>query len=94
MIIQMQATTVLTVINILLLLWLLFDNLRSYLRMKSQYTQFLLLFIGLFLLQNLVSGYYLLTMMDYYVPEVSTHIMILAALQMLAFVGLSWMQRQ
>jgi hypothetical protein len=91
---QMHAITALTLINTLLLVIILVINLRSYLRMRAQYTLFVLLFTGLFLLQNLVSGYYFLTMMSYYVPEVTTHILILSICQTLAFSTLLWMQRQ
>jgi hypothetical protein len=94
MMIQMKLVSVSTIINILLLLYLFVANIRSYMRVKAQYTLFLLVFIGLFLVQNMVSGYYLLTMMEYYVPDVGTHILILSVLQTIAFALLAWMQRQ
>lgn len=94
MIIQLKITWLLTGINILLLSAVLTVALRSYLRMKAQYTLMIMALAGLFLLQNLVTGYYFLTMMDFYVPDVMTHIMILSILQTVAFSTLLWMEMQ
>ncbi len=92
--VQMQATTALIAINILLLIGIVGVNVRSYLRMRAQYTLFLIVFSGLFLLESLVSGYFLFTNMEFYVPQVGAHILALTGLETVAFAALLWMQRQ
>lgn len=94
MILQLKITWFLTAVNILLLLIAIVISVRSYMKMKAQYTIMIIALASLFLLQNLVSGYYFLTMMDFYVPDVSTHIMILSILQTIAFLTLLWMEWQ
>jgi hypothetical protein len=94
MMLQMKITTALIALNILLLLGIVGLNARSYLRMRAQYTLFLIVFSGLFLIESLVSGYFLFTHMDYYVPQVSNHILALTGLETVAFASLLWMQRQ
>ncbi len=81
----MNITTILTVISILSLGALLHVYLKNLKKIKSKFTIELLVFALLFLLQNLVSIYYYLTMMKYYTPEVEVHVFILTLLQTIAF---------
>ena len=81
----MNITTILTVISILSLGALLHVYLKNLKKIKSKFTIGLLVFALLFLLQNLVSIYYYLTMMKYYTPEVEVHVFVLTLLQTIAF---------
>lgn len=81
----MNFTTTLTLISILLLLGLLYVYSKNLKKIKSKFTIGLFLFALLFLIQNLMSFYYYLTMMKYYAPEVEVHVFILTLLQTIAF---------
>ena len=81
----MNLTTVLTAISISALGGLLHIYIRNLRNIKSKFTIGLFIFALLFLLQNLVSLYFYLTMMEYYAPEVEIHVFILTLLQTIAF---------
>ena len=81
----MSFTTILASISTLLLAGLLYVYIKNLKNIKSKFTIGLLVFALLFLLQNLVSLYYYLTMMEYYSPEVEVHVFILTLLQTIAF---------
>lgn len=81
----MQATTILTAISTLLLSALLYVYLNNLKKIKSKFTIGLFVFALLFLIQNIVSLYFYLTMMDYYVPQVEMHVFIFTLLQAIAF---------
>ena len=84
----MNITKVLTVISILLLLVLLYVYSKNLKAIKSKFTIGLFLFALLFLMQNIVSLYYYITMMKYYVPEVEVHVFIITLLQTIGFLVL------
>ena len=94
MINQMYVITALSIINIALLIAILIINLRMYFKTKAQYTLFIIIFTSIFLLQYIINGTYVFAMTSLYVPDVSNHIIIIAALQTVAFSVLLWMQRQ
>ncbi len=77
----MKAITALAVVSTLLLLGLLYVYYRNLKAAKSKFTIGLFVFAALFLAQNMVSLYFYLTMMDYYVPQVEIHVFILTLLQ-------------
>lgn len=81
----MKAITALTIVSTLLLLGLLYVYYKNLKKIKSKFTFGLFIFALLFLIQNLVSLYYYLTMMDYYVPEVEMHVFIFTLLQAIGF---------
>ena len=81
----MNACTVLTGISTLLLLGLLYTYYKNLKKIKSNFTVGLFIFALLFLIQNLVSLYYFITMMKYYAPEVEVHVFILTLLQAIGF---------
>ena len=81
----MNITTLLTVISTLMLLGLLYIYYKNLTKIKSNFTIGLFIFALLFLSQNLVSFYFYLTMMDYYVPQVEKHVFIFTLLQTIAF---------
>ena len=81
----MNLTTILTGISTLLLLGLIgvyYKNLR---KIQSPFTTGLLIFAMLFLIQNIISLFYFITMKNYYVPEVEVHVFILTLLQLIGF---------
>ena len=81
----MNITTILTGVSTILLLGLLFVYYKSLKKIKSNFTIGLFIFALLFLIQNLISLYYFITMMNYYAPEVEKHVFILTLLQMIGF---------
>lgn len=81
----MNFTTILTLISTLILLALLYVYSKNLKKIKSKFTIGLFIFALLFLIQNLVSLYYYLTMMKYYTPEVEVHVFVLTLLQTIAF---------
>ena len=88
--------------NTLLLLGIIGVNLRSYMRFRAQYTLFIMVFSSMFLLQYLMSAYHFFMSMSVYslggatVPTygMGSHLLILTALQTVAFASFLWMQRQ
>lgn len=81
----MKLTTVITGISTMVLGALIQVYISNLRKIKSKFTIGLLIFALLFLVQNLVSFYYFITMMDYYAPEVEVHVFILNLLQLVAF---------
>ena len=82
---MMSITTVLTVISTVLLILLIYVYSRNLKRAKSGFTIGLFIFALLFLIQNIVSVYFYLTMMDYYASGVEVHAFILTLLQTIGF---------
>ena len=81
MAILMTLTTILTAVSVLMLAALLHVYIRNLRKIKSNFTIGLLIFALLFLVQNIVSLYFYLTMMQYYVPAVELHVFIFTLLQ-------------
>lgn len=81
----MNLTMILTIVSILALGFLLHIYIKNLKKIKSNFTIGLLVFALLFLIQNIVSLYYYLTMMEYYSPEVEVHVFILTLLQTIGF---------
>ena len=89
----MKATFVLTIVNIVLLLALSYVYGRNWVKMRSTFTAGLLLFTIAFLAQYLVSFYFYMTEMHFFVDMVSMHVFVLTVLQTIAFAilnGISW----
>lgn len=84
----MNLTTAMAVISSVALAGLLHIYIRNLKKIKSGFTIGLFTFALLFLIQNLVSLYYYLTMMEYYSPQVETHVFILTLLQTIGFLVL------
>ena len=81
----MNITTILTGISTILLLALMYIYYKNLRKIKSNFTIGLFIFAALFLIQNIVSLYYFITMMEYYAPEVEIHVFILTLLQTIGF---------
>ena len=81
----MKIIMILTFISTILLIGLLYVYYKNLKTAKSKFTIGLFVFAILFLIQNLVSLYFYITMMDYYVPSVEKHVFIFTLLQTLGF---------
>ncbi len=81
----MNLTSWLTGINIVLILSLLVVYLKNLIRAKSVFTLGLVLFAVLFLIQNVVSLFFAMTMMPLYEKGVENFVLILTCLHTLAF---------
>lgn len=81
----MTLTTILTAVSTVILAGLLHVYIKNLKKIKSNFTVGLLVFALLFLMQNLVSLYFYLTMMEYYVPAVELHVFIFTLLQTIGF---------
>jgi len=89
----MKATFVLTAVNIVLLLMLAYIYGRNWAKVRSTFTAGLLLFTIAFLAQYMLSFYFYVTSMDYFVEMVSMHVFVLTILQTMAFTvlnSISW----
>lgn len=86
----MTFTEILSAINILLIVVLVYIYFKSYIRMKSGFTLGLLLFSLLFLVHNALYLYFALTMMPYYSQSLGLYGFIFTLLQTLAFASLAW----
>ncbi len=81
----MLYSFIFTVINCLLIFLLLYVYIKNAIKVKSLFTSGLLIFAILFLIQNIVSIYFYLTMMPYYVDEVENFGFIYSIIQTIAF---------
>ena len=81
----MKVITVLTGISTLLLGCLMYIYIKNLRKIKSKFTIGLLIFALLFFVQNLVSLFYFITMMDYYSPEIELHVFLFTLLQVIGF---------
>ena len=81
----MALTTILTSLSAIILAALLYVYIKNLRKIKSNFTLGLLIFALLFLIQNIVSLYFYLTMMDYYVLAVELHVFIFTLLQTIGF---------
>ena len=81
----MALTTIFAALSALILAALLHVYIKNLRKIKSGFTTGLVIFASLFLLQSIVSLYFYLTMMDYYVPQVERHVFIFTLLQTIGF---------
>ena len=81
----MTLTTIFTALSLVLLIALLYIYFKGLKKVKSGFTLGLFFFAALFFLQNAVSLYFYLTMMDLYVSHVAIHVFIFTILQVIAF---------
>lgn len=80
----MKASFVLTILSVIFLLVLCYIYLKNLQKIKSKFTYGLLLFAAILLIQNLISLYFYIAMMSYYVPEVEMHVFLLSLLEAIA----------
>ena len=81
----MDLCLALTLISTALLCALIYVYYKNLKVARSKFTIGLFVFAVLFLIQNLISLYYFITMMEYYAPEVEMHVFGLTLLQAIAF---------
>lgn len=81
----MTLSTTLTVINLILILFLLVVYIKNYSKIKSPFTLGLFMFALIFLLQNILYLYFNFTMMSLYTMESEIFVFILTILQTIAF---------
>lgn len=89
----MTATLVLTVLSSFLLIVLLSVYGKNLRRVQAKFTLGLFIFALVWLMEKLVSLYYYIAMMEYYVPQVSGQVFVLSLLQTLALlilVKITW----
>lgn len=89
---QHQVTTALLALNIILLLVIIWFNGTSYMKVKAQYTVFLLIFSAIFLIENVTSLVFFVKNLELYIPKMATHVLVITGLQTVAFGCLLWMQ--
>lgn len=83
-----DLASIVSFLNIILLLMLSFIYVRNYRTIKSKFCLGLMIFALLFLIQNLIAFYFQITMMYYYSKEVANIAFVLNALEALGFVAL------
>lgn len=86
----MENAVVLEILNSALVLLLLRVYLQNYREMKTVFGLGLIVFSFFLLLQNLISIYFHLMMIDYYSKEVMQHAFIITAAQTAALAVLAW----
>src|SRR5690349_13351963 len=86
----MTASMIINGINILLVCGLLSVYVRNAVRVPSAFTAGLLIFAALFLMQNIMSFTFAITMMPYFAQGLDGYVLAFNALEMLAFLALGW----
>lgn len=86
----MDITLVISGVNILLLLALLYPSLRNLLKTRSVVAAGLTIFVSIFLLETLMAIFFNLTMMRFYTPDVEPQVLALGLLKMFSFGVLTW----
>ena len=86
----MNASMIVSGVNTLLLLILVWTYGRSMVRMPTRFTFGLLAFAGLLLVQNLVTLYYAITMMPLFVAGLEGFLFAYQILQAVAFAALTY----
>jgi hypothetical protein len=86
----MNTAIAVTGVNIILILALLNVYVKNYRKIRTTHTTGLLLFAGLFMIQNLVLLFYGLTMAEIYAKGVGFFLLVFAILQAVAFTILNW----
>ena len=81
----MTVSTVLTLVNLILIIALIFVYSINFSKIKSSFTFGLLIFAVIFLLQNVLYLYFNLTMMTLYSAEAEMFFFVLTILQTVAF---------
>ncbi|MBR9700043.1 hypothetical protein GOV09_06295 [Candidatus Woesearchaeota archaeon] len=86
---MVNLSTIVTGINILLVVSLLIVYVKNFKKVKSLFTLGLILFALLFLIQNIFSFYFAVTSMMLYAEGISNYVMIFSLLQTAAFIILN-----
>jgi len=90
----MQLNFWLAVVNVILLLYLAFVHVKMARSVKSSFTLGLLLFVLVFLIHNILAAYFYLTMRALYAPGTEVPVLIITAIETIAFTVFAWITRQ
>lgn len=85
-----DLATIVSILNVVLLISLLWIYVKGYKIMKSKFALGLILFAGLLLIQNLMAIYFQFAMIMYYSAEVAGFALILNGLEALALISLGY----
>lgn len=88
--ILMDVTFIISGVNILLLVALLYPSARNLQKTRSLIAAGLLVFVMIFLLESLMTIFFHISMMRFYSPEVEPQVIALSLLKMLSFGTLVW----
>lgn len=84
-------TSIISALNILLIFSLLYVYVKNLIRVKSGFLIGLILFAGMFLIQNIILFYYSITMMPLYAESINSFMILFSAFQTVAFIILNWL---
>jgi len=90
MMVSWIVTSIISGINLLLIIGLLSVYVKNLIEIKSWFTIGLVLFGALFFIQNGILFYFSITMMPLYAEGIGTYMLILSILQTAAFAILNW----
>ncbi len=90
----MQLNFWLAVVNVILLLYLAIVHVKMARSVKSSFTLGLLLFVLVFLVHNLLATYFYLTMRALYAPGTELPVLVITAIETIAFTIFAWITRQ
>ncbi len=86
----LTISTYVTGLNIILIFSLMYVYLRNFRKIRSLFTLGLLLFSLLFIIQNIFSFYFYITMMPIYEKGLELYALIFTVLQTFAFAIMNW----
>lgn len=90
----MQLNFWLAVVNVILLLYLAIVHIKMAKSVKSSFTFGLLLFVIVFLIHNFLAAYFYLTMRALYAPGTELPVLIITAIETIAFAIFVWITKQ
>jgi len=90
----MQFTLGFVIANIVILFWILVIQARNVRVIRSPFTVGLLVFILVFLIQNIVAAFFYITMMSYYADGLDLPVFVLTVMQTIAFLIFLWITRK
>lgn len=90
----MQLNFWLAVINVLILIYLFIVHVKMVKSVNSSFTLGLLLFVFVFLVHNVLAAYFYLTMRTLYAQGTEVPVLIITAIETIAFSLFAWITRQ
>lgn len=90
----MQLSFWIAVVNVILLVYLAFVHVKMTRSVQSSFTIGLLLFVLVFLVHNVLAAFFYLTMRTLYAPGTELPVLIITAIETIAFALFAWITRQ
>lgn len=87
---ELDLATLVSIVNIILLIGLLFVYVKNYLKMKATFSLGLILFASLLLIQNLGAVYSQIAMIEFYSKPIAGFAFILNVLEALGLASLAY----